>query len=141
MNPSDPAKPDFEHQPLRVRPKIVTTYLILSLLVTALATFLWFMLTTPASGMNWEPIETMAFFFIAFVNLGCLVSTIGLFFWRKWAGLAFYILLGLSLIWFGTLFLIQEGINATTISGFFTLGIFPILLFRWVVNKIWLKLI
>ena len=80
-------------------------------------------------------------FFIALVNLGCLVSTIGLFFWRKWAALAFYILLGLSLIWFGALFLIQEGINATTISGFFTLGIFPILLFRWVVNKIWLKLI
>jgi hypothetical protein len=141
MNPSVPSKPYIEPQSLRVRPKIVTAYLILSLIVTALEAFVYFIVATPLGGLKLEPLETIPYFILAVVYLGCLVSTIALFFWRKWAALAFYTLLGLSLLWYGYAFFIQEEINAANISGFFFLAVFPILLFRWVIQKIWLHLI
>jgi hypothetical protein len=141
MNPSVPSKPVIEPQSLRVRPKIVTAYLILSLIVTALAAFVFFIMATPLGGLRLKPFETIVFVLVAIVNLGCLVSTIALFFWRKWAALAFYTLLGLSLLWFGYVCFNQGKFNTSNISGFFVLAVFPILLFRWVIQKIWHQLI
>jgi hypothetical protein len=141
MNPSVPSKPDIEPKSLRVRPKIVTAYLILSLLVTALAAFVFFIIATGLGGSKPEPLQTIAFFIIAVIDLGCLVTTIAIFFWRKWAALAFYTLLGLSLLWWGYVCFNQGKFDTANISGFFCLGVFPLLLFRWVIQKIWLQLI
>jgi hypothetical protein len=141
MNPSVPSKPGIEPQSLRVRPKIVTTYLILSLIVSALAAFMFFILTTPLGGSKQEPLVTIPLILLSVLNLGCLVSTIALFFWRKWAAFAFYTLLGLNLLWFGYASFIQSEIKAANISIFFFLAVFPILLFRWVIQKIWHQLI
>jgi len=141
MNPSVPSKPVLEPQSLRVRPKIVTAYLILSLIVSALAAFIFFILTTPLGGSKQEPSGTIPLILLAVLNLGCLVSTIALFFWRKWAGFAIYTLLGLNLLWWGYVFFIESGIQAANIWIFFFLAVFPILLFRWMIQKIWHQLI
>jgi hypothetical protein len=141
MDSSTASKPDIEPRSYRVRPKIVTTYLILSLLVTALAAFVFFIITTSMGGLKLKSFDTILFITVAILNLGCLVSTIALFFWRKWAAVTFYALLGLLMLWYGYLFLIQEKISLATISGFFTLAVLPILLFRWAIQKIWHQLI
>jgi hypothetical protein len=141
MQPSDSSLSNIENKSVPARPKIVTIYLVLSLIVTALVTLVIFIITTPAAGLHLTPAESVPYYLIALVNLGCLVSTIALFFWRKWAAIVFYILLGLSLLWFGYTFLVQEGLSTFTVSGFLALGVVPIFIFRWVVGKIWSRLI
>ena len=141
MNISTPSKPVSGPQPLRVRPKIVTAYLILSLIVTTVAAFVFFIVATPLGGLKLGPIGKIPYIIMVVINLGCLVCTIALFFWRKGAALSFYTLLCFSLLWYGYAFFIQGQINTANISGFFLVAVFPIFLFRWVIRKIWLQLI
>jgi hypothetical protein len=141
MNPSIPTEPGITPRSGRVRPKTVTAYLILSLIVTAIAALVFLIVGSPLGGLKLERLETIPFMIMLVINLVGLVATIALFFWRKWAAIVFYILLGLSLLWFGYSFLIQEGLNLFNIAGFFCLGILPILIFRWAIQKIWLQLI
>jgi hypothetical protein len=141
MNTSTPSKPGIEPRSLRVRPKIVTAYLILSVIVTTVAAFVFFIVATPLGGLKLGPMEKIPYIIMVVINLGCLVCTIALFFWRKPAALSFYTLLCFSLLWYGYVFFVQGEINIANIAGFFSLGVLPILLFRWVSQKIWLQLI
>jgi hypothetical protein len=140
MIPSAPLTQGNAPQAKRTRPKLVTTYLVLSLVVTAISILIFLIVGTPLGGLNLEASETIPFILMVVISLGCLVATIMLFFWKKWAAIAFYILLGMALLWYGYAFLIQEGLSTINIAGFLVLGVFPIFLFRWVSSKIWQQL-